>query len=245
MLDLIGALVLSANLVIVLIVIVGFAATGRSARVVAFAVASAWVAVVVALAATGRFGPGAIGPVPGPPLAFAVTMIAALGAWGASPRFRNALLAVPLPWLVGINSLRIGGVFFLILFAQHRLSAPFAPSAGLGDIITGLGALWIVARIAAGRVVSSRQLAIWNAFGALDLVTAITLGALSAPTPIQVFTGSDELAVASLPWVIIPTLLVPLYLLVHLTVATRLASRAESRRLSGETVIVAPAHSAG
>jgi hypothetical protein len=230
MLDLIGALTVSAIVVIDLIVVIGFAATSRPAKIVAFALASAWVAVLVTLAATGRFAPGAIGPAPGPPLAFVVTAIAALVAWNGSARFRNALLSVPLEGLVGINALRIAGVFFLILLAQHRLPAPFAPSAGLGDIATGLAAIWLGAQLAAGRAVSSRRLAIWNAFGALDLFVAVTLGLLSAPGfPLRVFTSSDELAIASLPWVMIPTLLVPLYLLTHLTIAARLSSRTAGR----------------
>jgi hypothetical protein len=229
MLDLIGALAVSAIVVIDLIVVIGFAVTSRPAKIIAFALAGAWVAVLVTLTATGRFAPGAIGPVPGPPLAFVVTVIAALVAWNGSARFRNALLSLPLEGLVGINALRVAGLFFLILLAQHRLPAPFAPSAGLGDIATGLGAIWLAARLASGRAVPSRSIAIWNAFGALDLVVAVTLGTLSAGFPLRVFGGSDEIAITSLPWVIIPTLLVPLYLLTHLTIAARLSSRRADR----------------
>jgi hypothetical protein len=227
MLDQIGALVLSAFVVISLIVLIGFAAMGRSAKILAFALAGAWVAIIVAVAATGRF---ATGPVPGPPFAFVVAMIVGLVAWSTSARVRNALLSVPLVGLIGINGLRVAGVFFLILLAQHRLPVPFAPSAGIGDIVTGLAAIWLTAQLASGRAVSSLVLAIWNAFGALDLIVAMALGALSAPGfPLRVFTSSDEAANASLPWVIIPTLIVPLLFLTHLTIAARLSSRTEGR----------------
>jgi uncharacterized membrane protein len=69
-------------------------------------------------------------------------------------------------------------------------------------------------------------LALWNAFGALDLVVAVSLGVLSAPgTPFRVFTDEPgTTAMARLPWVMIPALLVPIFLLVHLTIATKLRS---------------------
>ena len=74
--------------------------------------------------------------------------------------------------------------------------------------------------------VSAGLIAAWNAFGALDLFAAILLGALSSPgTPFRLFTeGPGTVVMATLPWVIIPTTLVPLWLLVHLTVARRLRS---------------------
>ena len=60
----------------------------------------------------------------------------------------------------------------------------------------------------------------------LDLVAAVSLGGLSAPgTPFRVFTdGAGSAAMASLPWVMVPTMLVPLYLLIHLTIAVKLRS---------------------
>ena len=64
----------------------------------------------------------------------------------------------------------------------------------------------------------------WNAFGVLDLITAISLGALSAPgTPFRVFTEAPStIAMGTLPWVLIPAILVPLFLLMHLAIAVRL-----------------------
>jgi hypothetical protein len=55
-------------------------------------------------------------------------------------------------------------------------------------------------------------LALWNVFGALDLVVAIALGVMSAPgTPLQVFIdGPGTLAMGQLPWVMVPVVLVAL-----------------------------------
>jgi hypothetical protein len=113
-----------------------------------------------------------------------------------------------------------------MLAADGRLSAPFAPSAGWGDIITGSLAipLAVMAWRASERVAT--PLALWNAFGALDLIVAIALGLLSAPgTPFPVFTeGAGAFAMAELPWVMVPAMCVPLYLLIHLAIAAKLRS---------------------
>ena len=71
----------------------------------------------------------------------------------------------------------------------------------------------------------------WNAFGTLDLFAALAFGALSAPgTPFQVFTESPgTLAMGTLPWVVVPTLLVPVYLMTHLAIAVRLRSVGSER----------------
>jgi hypothetical protein len=78
-------------------------------------------------------------------LAFSAVVLVGFVAWFLSPAFRHALPSVPLAALVGINAFRIGGIFFLLLFAGGRLSAPFAQSAGWGDIITGLLAIPLAA----------------------------------------------------------------------------------------------------
>jgi hypothetical protein len=131
---------------------------------------------------------------------------------------------VPLAALIGVNIFRIGGIFFLILHAQGRLASPFATSAGWGDILTGAFAIPL-AIAASQRSIPRAALIAWNAFGALDLLDAIVLGALSAPTPFQVFTEAPgTLAMGTLPWVAVPALLVPVYLMTHLAIATRTRS---------------------
>jgi hypothetical protein len=224
MLDVIAALTTSAVLVIFLIMLIGAASLRPAARAYAYGIAAAWVVLMIGITASGGFAPGAIGPVPGPMLGFAALVIGGLAAWFWWPAFRDTLLALPLSALIGINAFRIAGVFFLILFAQGRLSAPFAQSAGWGDIITGLVAIPLAAMTAAGTFPSRRLIAAWNAFGALDLFAAILLGALSSPgAPFRLFTeGPGTVVMATLPWVMAPTILVPLWLLVHLTIARRL-----------------------
>jgi len=226
MLDVIGALVLSAVLVIFLIMLIGAASLRPAVRAYAYGIAAAWVVLMIGIAASGGFAQGTTGAVPGPVLGFGALVIGGIAAWFWWPAFRDTLLALPLSSLIGINAFRIAGVFFLVLFAQDRLSAPFAQSAGWGDFITGLVAIPLAAMTAAGTPPPRRLIAAWNAFGALDLFAAILLGALSSPgTPFRLFTGGPGTVVmATLPWVVIPTILVPLWLLIHLTIARRLRS---------------------
>ncbi|MGH7266661.1 MAG: hypothetical protein ACREMB_17700, partial [Candidatus Rokuibacteriota bacterium] len=99
---------------------------------------------------------------------------------------------------------------------------------GWGDILVATLAIPLAAMAAGGGRAHPVRLAVWNALGALDLVVAVSLGLLSAPgTPLRVFTeGPGTLAMTALPWIMVPAMLVPLYLLIHLTIAVKLRSSA-------------------
>jgi hypothetical protein len=212
-------------------VLIGLAAIRPLTKFVGFMIAAAWISLILTISALGGFATGAIGAVPAPPLAFLLLMIVGLVAWFTQPAFRNAFLSVPLAGLIGINAFRIGAISFLILHHQGRLSAPFATFAGWGDIITGCVAIPLAAVAAWRGRLPRGLLTVWNVFGALDLIDAVTLGALSAPgTPFQVFTGAPGTAVmGTIPWVGVPAFLVPLYLMTHLAIATRLRRSATTR----------------
>jgi hypothetical protein len=134
MLDVIGAIACTAIYAAQIGVLAGYTAAPWEARRTAIAAALVWGAAIVVIAALGGFSQGSTGPVPAPVLAFGALLVLLFGSWARSPRFRGALLSIPLPVLIGLNSARIGGVFFLLLGASGRLSAPFAPVAGAGDI---------------------------------------------------------------------------------------------------------------
>ena len=230
MLDIVGALVLGAICTADIAVLIGLAVVRPAAKVVALIIAVAWISLIFAIGALGGFAAGVAGPFPTPVIPFLTLTIGGLVAWFAWPPFRSALRSIPLWALIGINAFRILGVFFLVLHDQGRLAAPFASSAGWGDIITGLAAIPLAAVAAWRGRVPRVLLAAWTAFGALDLIAAITFGALSAPgTPFRVFTESPgTVAMGTLPWVGIPAFLVPLYLMTLLTIAARLRTMAET-----------------
>jgi hypothetical protein len=106
-----------------------------------------------------------------------------------------------------------------------KLPAPFAPSAGWGDIFASAAALpiaWLLIRF--GRRVAPLVF-VWSVIGIADLVTAIALGALSAPGPLQAFAGPPTSAImTTLPWLIVPGFLVPSLIFIHVVIFYRLAS---------------------
>jgi hypothetical protein len=226
MIDMIGTIAGTAIYAVLVGVLVGLSPLRAPTKLAAFAAAAVWGGIIVTIAALGGFAPGAAGPVPAPVFAFAAFLALLFGGWFLLPRFRNALLSVPLPALVGLNAARLGGVFFLLLAADGRLSTPFAPIAGAGDMIVAALAIPLTVMAAGGADEHAAWLGVWNALGALDLIVAVSLGLLSAPgTPFRVFTaGPGTVAMTAVPWIMVPALLVPLYLLIHLTVAAKLRS---------------------
>ena len=142
---------------------------------------------------------------------------------------RQALSRIPVPALIAIHAIRILGFLFLLLFAAGRLSAPFAPIAGWGDVIAGSTAV-PVAWTLASRGANARWLVvIWNSFGLLDFFTAFGLGMTSAAgSPLQLFFDAPgSAAVLTLPWAVIPVMLVPQLLVSHLAIFWRLGQAAD------------------
>ena len=226
MLDLVGAFILGVICAADAAVLIGLARISRGSKFAAFAVASTWTTLIVAIAALGGFAPGTTGPVPAAIIAFVVWLAAGLAAWFGSRAFRAAFRSVPLAALIGVNAFRILGLQFLLLHSAGRLANPFAAYAGWGDILTGLAAIPLaIMAVSPGRV--PRGLLIgWNLFGALDLLNAVAMGAMSAPgTPFHVLTEPPgTLAMGALPWVTVPAILVPVYLITHLEIGARLRS---------------------
>lgn len=231
MIDILGAVFGTAVYSAQVGILAGLSPARGTTKLAAVAAAAAWGAIIVAVAALGGFAPAVTGPVPAPVLAFVLCLALLFGGWFYLPRFRNALLSVPLPALVALNVARLGGVFFLLLAARGRLSTSFASPAGLGDIL--VGALAIPLALAAARgVARPGWVRAWNTLGALDLIVAISAGLLSAPgTPFRVFTdGPGTLAMTELPWILVPAVIVPLYLLIHLAIAVKVRAPESARQ---------------
>jgi hypothetical protein len=126
--------------------------------------------------------------------------------------------------LVGLNVVRVGGVLFVLLAFAGRLSGPFPYSAGWGDFVTG-GLAIPVAWLAGSKIgVRDRLMVAWNTFGMLDLIVAVTLGLTSRNgSPLQlIHAGVGSAAMTTLPWAFVPTVLVPLFLVVHAVIFARM-----------------------
>ncbi|WP_117212631.1 hypothetical protein [Allorhizocola rhizosphaerae] len=144
---------------------------------------AAWIAITIALR-------------PLLPLAFVVGLVAALLILRRAPATPQQLAAP--------QRFRVVGGVFLIAMALGALPPAFALPAGLGDIAIGVLA-WFAAR--------GRLSMLWfNILGMLDLVVALTLGALLQPSTV---------AVAELPLLLIPATAVPLVFALHVIALRR------------------------
>jgi hypothetical protein len=234
MLDIIAGIYVGALSATVVGVLVGLSPLSARAKLVLCSAAAAWLAIIVAVAGLGWLAPGTLGPAPATLLPFLVLLALLFGGWALVPAFRNAVLALPLPAVVGVHAGRLGGILFLLFHADGRLSAPFAPSAGIGDMATGAFAIVLVGLLALGVSVGRHWLVAWNALGALDLLVAVLLGTLSMPgTPFRMFTEEPgTLLLTGVPGIVVPGMLVPIFLFVHFAIAVRLQAARSVDRLA-------------
>jgi len=226
MLDIVAAIFATAYCAAQAGLLIGPAPLRAEFKIALFAATAAWLAAVVAVYGLGVLVPGTLGPLPVNLVPFTLLLAILFGAWVLIPQAREALLSVPMPALVAVHAGRVAGVFFLLLYFDGRLSAPFAPVAAIGDIMTGAIALLFLALFGLGIKIPKRWLGVWNAFGLLDLITALTLAVLSVPgTAFRVFTeGPGTLVMGTLPWIFVPAMLVPIDLLVHVVIMVKLRS---------------------
>jgi hypothetical protein len=227
MLDLIGAI---AGMIAVAVNLVALTSSlpGSLARRLGLAViAGGWVGLASGLGAAGKLAFTPDHPVPLVGVLFAAPLLIVGALALRSPRVRATLMAIPMPLLIGVNALRVLGVLFLLLAAAGRLSGPFPYSAGLGDIITGAFAVPLALSVARSQPLPARAIVSWNIFGALDLLAAVSLGITSAAgSPLQlIHAGVGSEAMQYLPFSLVPTVLVPFYLLTHAIIAAQLRAR--------------------
>ena len=226
MLDLIGSIVGMSAVGINLVVFMQVLPVTTPRRLMLTAIAGGWVGLATWLGAAGLLTFSPEHPVPLVGVLFAVPLLVVGVLALGSQSVRGALLAVPMPVLIGLNSLRVLGVMFLLLAASGRLSGPFPYFAGIGDIVTG--ALAIPLALGAARTGSVPASAVrrWNLFGTLDLFVAVSLGIASANgSPVQlIHAGVGSEAMQHLPFSLVPTVLVPFFLITHGVVAARLAA---------------------
>jgi hypothetical protein len=229
LLDFAGTLEIGATVALLLVGVASTALERLEHRLALAGIAGAWIALVAAIVAKGGLSVIAILVA-----LFVLPFLTVVVLSASLPAFRSAILRIPVPLIIGLNTPRVLGVMFLLLVVAGRLSGPFPFSAGIGDIITGLFALQ-VARLAASKSANHPRVLLWNAFGALDLIVAVALAVTSQPgSPLQlIHAGAGSAAITTAPWAMIPAFLVPFYLIGHgiVFVQARKQAVSESRRV--------------
>jgi hypothetical protein len=194
-------------------------------------VLAVWFALVVSLGALGAF----VG-VPGrPPIAIALgvggPLLLFLAALQLSPSFGEFVLSLDLRLIAGIQAWRWAGLGFLSLYARNILPAVFALPAGLGDMAVGFAAPWmILGLVRRPGFAASPAFVRWNLLGILDLIVAVSLGALMATLSTGAPGEISTAPMATLPLLLIPAFLVPLFLMLH--IAALMQSRQVSRSVA-------------
>jgi hypothetical protein len=188
-------------------------------RVIRLAVAIAltvWLLLVVSLGAAGAF----VGAPGTPPLPIAIGVAAPLLLFFASLRlsrsFREFVLTLDLRLIAGMQAWRWAGLGFLDLYAHKVLPAVFALPAGLGDMAIGVTAPWIILALVRQPGFAARGTFIrWNVLGILDLLVAVSIGAVSALFTTGAPGEISTAPMATLPLLLIPAFLVPIFLMLH------------------------------
>ncbi len=186
-----------------------------------------WLAIVLILGANETL----VGEPGAPPLPLLIAVLAPiivfLTAYWSVGSFRDLVLSMDLQFAAGMQAWRFGGLGFIALYAYGVLPGLFAWPAGLGDMAIGFTAVWVL-RTLRDRpdFVKSRAYRTWNLLGILDLVTAVSLGAVCAYFGIGISETITTFPMARRPLVLIPAFLVPLFLMLHIT------SLIQSRKLA-------------
>jgi hypothetical protein len=141
-------------------------------------------------------------------------------AYRYTPTFRSYVLSLDTGILVILHSWRMLGLGFLFLYAHDVLPGLFAGLAGLGDALAAAGATVIGINLLRGRAVSKRALQLWNSFGLLDFLIAVSVGTALRSAWLGGEVTTDPMAF--LPLSLIPTLIVPFYMITHLIIFLQL-----------------------
>jgi hypothetical protein len=142
----------------------------------------------------------------------ALTPIVVFLFWFAtSAGFRQFALSLSPRTLTFVQSWRIAGFTFLVLYAAGILPGVFALPAGWGDI--AIGATAPLAALKLANFSRRRTFIFWQILGIFDLVMAVILGAIARLiSPHGVATA----VMTVLPLSLIPTFAVPLLIMLHI-----------------------------
>ncbi|HEY6412232.1 MAG TPA: hypothetical protein VIX42_01005 [Edaphobacter sp.] len=198
-------------------------------RVVAILIAF-WFAAVLMASALHVFA----GDPERPPLALLVAVLAPITiftTWYLGSRsFRQYILLLNPKTLTLVHSWRLAGIIFLVLSTYKILPEFMALPAGWGDIAIGATAVPVAMWLA--RPGHKASFIAWQVLGVMDLVLAISLGAISRFVDPH---GISTAPMTLLPLSLIPTFVVPLLLILHgICIAQARRWRSEARDVQAE-----------
>jgi hypothetical protein len=138
------------------------------------------------------------------------------------PIYWKILDGIPLQSLVRVHSFRFVGVYFLLAAYYNALPAHFAILAGLGDIATAVGAIFIAKAIANNKSWSRKATLIWNIFGFWDIVSVVVSAILTTRNSIQNPESQSIIEISKFPYVWIPAFAPVVIIFMHIAIFKKL-----------------------
>jgi hypothetical protein len=129
-----------------------------------------------------------------------------------SSSIRHTILRLDPVFLTSLQSWRILGMMFLFLAVLGELPWLFAIPAGIGDVLVGLAAPIVAARLGQGTL-SRRAFAWFTGLGLLDFAVAFSFGNWVNLHP---SAFGSYAAMSAWPLVLVPGFLVPTFAVLHL-----------------------------
>lgn len=195
---------------------------------------AAWLAVTLALAASGRLSFTSRPPTAGLLIAVGVALAIAVGTSRLGARLATG---IPLAALIGVQAFRFPLELMLHRAYREGLMPVQMSYSGFNfDILTGLSAI-VVALYIARRPNAVAVARIWNAAGIVLLANILTIAVLSTPTPIRVFHNEPANEwIAHAPWVWLPAVFVVAAIVGHIVIFRRLRYESRTRERAPRAV---------
>ncbi len=158
------------------------------------------------------------------PLFVLVPIIGFTLAYSLSMRMQRTVNQIPLWLITGAHVWRFVGIYFVINAVIHILPLQFGYPEGFGDIITAIFSLPLAFAIHKNNRSPRLRTAfiVWNIFGIIDLISAISLGILYSQGSLGILrTDLSTALMTTFPVNLIPTFFVPLFILIHMLALRR------------------------
>lgn len=179
-----------------------------------------WSLAALAVALSGRFTELPRAVIPATILSTVATGVV---LFSRSPALRAWVGRIDMRAPILLHALRAPiGAAFLWELAHGQLPSSFALTAGIGDLVAGLGALIAALAWPARTPARRRVVGIWNAVALLDIVLVV----ITAQRELFFGGGLEAMrAFERFPYPLLPTLVVPLVFLSHFAIAWRLRTQ--------------------
>lgn len=190
------------------------------------ALAAVWISGVIALAYNGIFDLPSDQPALPTLLALAIPVFVFAGTMMASARLRAMVMAADPVLLTEFQAWRILGGLFLALYAFGELPGFFAWPAGLGDVAVGVAAPFVAWRLRRDpSFLKQSRYSVFHYLGLLDFVIAVSAGITARNNIPGLSEGITTTAMGQLPLVLIPTVVVPIFIVLHIIALMQVRSK--------------------